>query len=96
LSQLVVPHTQNFEIPLKTQESKKIDISFENFKKMLDGSKYGKRCLLRISVQIFFQVWKILKFLLENLEFFLKKVKNLSKSVWVQARELKFCMYMFC
>jgi hypothetical protein len=28
----------NFEIPLKTQESKKIEISFENFQKMLDGS----------------------------------------------------------
>jgi hypothetical protein len=32
----------NFEIPLKTQESKKIEISFENFQKMLDGSKIFK------------------------------------------------------
>jgi hypothetical protein len=40
LSQLGVPHTQNFEIPLKTQESKKIEISFENFQKLLDGSKF--------------------------------------------------------
>jgi hypothetical protein len=40
LSQLGVPHTQNFEIPLKTQESKKFEISFENCQKMLDGSKF--------------------------------------------------------
>jgi hypothetical protein len=32
---------RNFEIPLKTQESKKFEISFENFQKMLDGSKFG-------------------------------------------------------
>jgi hypothetical protein len=38
LSQLGVPHTHNFEIPLKTQESKKFEISFENFQKILDGS----------------------------------------------------------
>jgi hypothetical protein len=31
----------NFEIPLKTQESKKFEISFENFQKMQDGSKFG-------------------------------------------------------
>jgi hypothetical protein len=36
LSQLGAPHTQNFEIPFKTQESKKFEISFENFQKMLD------------------------------------------------------------
>jgi hypothetical protein len=73
LSQLIVPHTQNFEIPLKTQESKIFEISFENFQKKLDGSKFGKRCLLKISIQNFFQIWKILNFLQENLEFFLKK-----------------------
>jgi hypothetical protein len=39
----------NFEILLKTQESKKIEISFENFQKNLDGSKFGKKCLLGIS-----------------------------------------------
>jgi hypothetical protein len=76
LSQLGVPHTQNFEIPLKTQESKKIEISFENFQKLLDGSKFGKRCLLRISIQNFFQIWEILNFLKENLDFFLKKGQN--------------------
>jgi hypothetical protein len=67
LSQLGVSHTQNFEIPLKTQESKNFGISFENYKKMLDGSKFGKRCLLEISIQIFFF----------NLEFFLKKSQKL-------------------
>jgi hypothetical protein len=46
LSQLGVPLTQNFEIPLKVQESKKFEISFENFQKILDGSKFGERCLL--------------------------------------------------
>jgi hypothetical protein len=50
LSQLGIPHTQNFEIPLKIQDSKKMEISFENFQKMLDGSKFGKRCLLGISI----------------------------------------------
>jgi hypothetical protein len=55
LSQIGVPHTQNFEIPLKTQESKQIEISFENFQKMLDGSKFGKRCLLGISIQNFIE-----------------------------------------
>jgi hypothetical protein len=63
LSQLGVPHTQNFEIPLKTQESKYFEISFENFQKMLDGLKFGKRFLLRISIQNFFQIWKILNYL---------------------------------
>jgi hypothetical protein len=32
----------------------------------------------------------------ENLDFFLKKVKNLFKYVWAQAREMKFCMNMLC
>jgi hypothetical protein len=56
LSQLGAPHTQNFEVPLKTQESKKFEISFENFQNMLDGSTIGKRCLLRISIQNYFQL----------------------------------------
>jgi hypothetical protein len=50
----------NFEIALKTQESKNFEISLENFQKMLDGPKFGKRCLLEISIQNFFQIWKIL------------------------------------
>jgi hypothetical protein len=45
---------RNFEIPLKTQESKNFEISFENFQKLLDCSKFGKRCLLGISIQYFF------------------------------------------
>jgi hypothetical protein len=45
LSQLDVPHTQNFEIPLKTQESKNLKIIFENLNKMLDGSNFDKICL---------------------------------------------------
>jgi hypothetical protein len=48
----------NFEILLKTQESKIFEISFENFQKMLDGSKFCKRCLLRISIQNFFRFGK--------------------------------------
>jgi hypothetical protein len=54
LSQLGVPCTQNFEIPLKTQESKKFENSFENFQKMLNVSKFGKRCLLGISISELF------------------------------------------
>jgi hypothetical protein len=40
---------------------------------MLDGSKFGKKCLLEITIQNFFQIWKILIFFKENLEFFFKK-----------------------
>jgi hypothetical protein len=61
LSQRGVPHTQNFEIPLKNFE-----ISFENIQKMLDGSKFGKRCFLGISIQNFFSD-------LENSKFSLRK-----------------------
>jgi hypothetical protein len=93
LIQLGAPHSQNFEIPLKTQESKNFEISFENFQKMLDGSKFGKKYLLG-NHSVLFRIWKTQNFF--NLEFFLKKVKNLSKAVWVQARELKFCMVMLC
>jgi hypothetical protein len=52
LSQLGVPHIQNFEI-LEFLSNLK---SFENFKKVLNGSKFDKRCLLRISIQNFFQI----------------------------------------
>jgi hypothetical protein len=73
LSQLGVPHTQNLEIPLKTQESKNLKSIFENLNKMLDGSNFDKSGFLRSSIQNFFQIWKILNFLQENLEFSLKK-----------------------
>jgi hypothetical protein len=53
----------NFEIHLKIQESKSFEIIFENFQKMLDGSKFGKRFILGISIQKYFQFWKILNFL---------------------------------
>jgi hypothetical protein len=47
------PHTKNSEI-LKsleqTQESKKLKITFEIFVKMLDGSNFGKRCVLGCSI----------------------------------------------
>jgi hypothetical protein len=66
LSQLGVPYTQNFEIPFKTQDIKKIEISIENFQKLLDGSKFGKRCLLGISIQNFFKD-------LENSKFSVRK-----------------------
>jgi hypothetical protein len=33
--------------------SKKIEISFENFQEMLNGSKFGKRRLLGISSTLF-------------------------------------------
>jgi hypothetical protein len=41
---------RNFGIPLKTQESKNLETSFENFQKKIDGSKFGKRYLLGISI----------------------------------------------
>jgi hypothetical protein len=76
------PHTQNFEI-LKsleqTQESKNVISVLIFFCKILDGLNYGRRCLLRC-------------FILKIMKFTCKMVKNLSKSVWVKARELKFCM----
>jgi hypothetical protein len=49
-------------MPLKTQESKKFEISFEN---LLDALKFGKRCLLGISFQNFSD--------LENSKFSLRK-----------------------
>jgi hypothetical protein len=47
------------QIPLETQESKNLEISFENFQKMLDGSKFVKRCLLGISIQNRFEKYQI-------------------------------------
>jgi hypothetical protein len=58
---------------LKNSRVKNFEISFENFQKMLDGSKFGKICLLGISFKNIFQIWKILKKFKENLDFFLKK-----------------------
>jgi hypothetical protein len=47
------PYSQNFEI-LKfleqTQESKKFKITFEIFVKLLDGSNFGRRCLVGWSI----------------------------------------------
>jgi hypothetical protein len=58
LAWIDAPHTQNFEI-LKsleqTQESIKIKITFDFFAKMLDGSYFGKRCLLGFSICNFLQ-----------------------------------------
>jgi hypothetical protein len=51
---------------------------------MLDGSKFGKSCLLGSYIQNFFQIWKILNFVKENLEFFLKKGQK-----FVEVREKK-------
>jgi hypothetical protein len=81
---------------LRIQESKNLKIIFENFNKMLDGSNFDKSCHLENSIQNFFQIWKILNFLKENFEFSLKKVKNLSKLVWVAGRKLKISMNMRC
>jgi hypothetical protein len=66
LSQLGVPHTQNFVILKfleKLRRQKKIENSFETFQSMLDFSNFGKRCFLGISIQICFQIWKILNVL---------------------------------
>jgi hypothetical protein len=68
LSQLGVPHTQNFEILqiLEKLRTKKNLISFENFQKLLDGSKFGKKCLIGIFIQNFISD-------LENSKFSLRK-----------------------
>jgi hypothetical protein len=58
LSQLDVPHTQNFEIHSKNSGVKNLKIIFENFNKMLDGSNFDKSCLLEISIQNFFRFGK--------------------------------------
>jgi hypothetical protein len=63
LSQLSVPQTQNFEIPLKNSGVKKFKNHFLNFNKMVDGSNFDKVCLLGISIQNYFQIWRILNFL---------------------------------
>jgi hypothetical protein len=90
LNWIDAPHTQNFEI-LKsleeTQESKKFKITFEIFVKMLDGLNVSKRCLLQCFIWFFFFridfFWNYLK---KILKLTWKMIKNLSKSVWVEAR----------
>jgi hypothetical protein len=62
LSQLGVPYTQNFEILLKTQESRKFEISFEIFKNARWLKIWNKMSLGNLYSDIF-QIWKILKFL---------------------------------
>jgi hypothetical protein len=59
----------NFEIPSKNSGVKKLKNHFENFTKMLDSSNFDKSCHLESSIQI----WIILNFRYENLEFLLKK-----------------------
>jgi hypothetical protein len=43
-------HTQNFEISRANSGVKKIIFSVQIFVKMLDGSNFGKRCLLGCSI----------------------------------------------
>jgi hypothetical protein len=79
LSQLGVPHTQNFEILKfleKLRSQKKLNQFWKVSKNARYGSKFGKRCLFGISIQNLFQIRKILNFLDENLEFFLKSGKK--------------------
>jgi hypothetical protein len=128
--------------------SKNYEISFENFQKMLDGSKdwykmsfgnlfselfsylensefslrkcwiflekrskscssgyklecwkFACLCFARIGIKLWTQVWNFSEFAKEFswkiLIFSSKMVKNVSKSTWVQARKLKFCMKIF-
>jgi hypothetical protein len=53
-----------------------------------------------LRIDLHTQFWKFFEFAKEFswkiLEFSSKMVKNSSKSVWVQARELKFCINMIC
>jgi hypothetical protein len=49
---------RNFEIPLKTQKSTNFEISFENFQKMLDGSKLGKDAFWEVLFRTFFRFRK--------------------------------------
>jgi hypothetical protein len=75
--QAFVPNTLNFEIPLKTQESKNFEISFENFQKLLDGSKFDKR--LGIYSELFSDL-EILKFSLRKSCIFLEKRSKIYQS----------------
>jgi hypothetical protein len=58
LSQLGVPHTQNFEIPLKTQEAKHFEISFENFKKIEMAQNFVKDAFWESLFSTFFRLEK--------------------------------------
>jgi hypothetical protein len=86
------PQTQILKSLGKTQYSKKIKSCFF-FVIMLDGSNFGKKCF-RDALFVTFSEFE--NFMKKHFNFFVKKVKNLSKSVWVEARDLKFCMNMRC
>jgi hypothetical protein len=60
LSQIGVPHAQKFEILifLLKLRSKKNLKSVIKLSKKLDGSKFGKRCLLGIYSELFFRFGK--------------------------------------
>jgi hypothetical protein len=49
-------------------------------------------CFARSSIKLRTQVWNFLELSWKILKFSSKMVINLSKSIWVEARELQFCM----
>jgi hypothetical protein len=55
---LSIFHMWIVKTSLKTQELTNFEISFENFQKMLDGPKFGKRCLWGILIQNFIRFGK--------------------------------------
>jgi hypothetical protein len=65
LSQLGVPHTQNFEIPLKTYVSENFEISFENFQKC--------KMVQNLVKDAFWEIYSELFSDLENSKFSLRK-----------------------
>jgi hypothetical protein len=66
----------------------------------LESWHFAWTCFARLCINLHTQIWNFLEFALEFswkiLEFSSKMVNNLSKSVLIEARELKFCKNMFC
>jgi hypothetical protein len=66
----------------------------------LQSRNFANLFFARLSIKLRAQVLNFLEFAKEFswkiLKFSSKTIKNGSKSVWVQARELKFCMNMLC
>jgi hypothetical protein len=66
----------------------------------LESWNYACLCFARLSIKFRTRIRNFSEFAkefsLKILKFSSKMVKNVSDFVWVQARELKFCMLMLC
>ena len=87
------PHTQNFEISWENSGVKKFWIFLRFFFKTKRWAEiFRKDAYWEALIRTFFKISKFQNFLKKILKISWKTVKNLPKSVWERARELKFDM----